>query len=65
MNQAFIDLIKSSTLVQGSIALCVTVTICYMYATGLQVPNELIAILTLILGFYFGTKSQAYITKGK
>lgn len=64
MNQAFIDLVKSSTLVQGTIALVITITICIMYATGKNVPGELISTLSLILGFYFGTKSQALLTKG-
>ena len=30
----------------------------YMYVTGQEVPNELNQLLTLVLGFYFGSKVE-------
>lgn len=53
-----IDLLKSSAIVQGSIALVSTGTVSYMYATGKPVPVELVGIVMVIIGYYFGTKSQ-------
>lgn len=58
------QLVKESTLVQGAIALIVTITICVMFLTNRVVPSELYNVLILILGFYFGTKAQFTARKG-
>lgn len=58
MGKLFVELLRESVLVQGSIALIIIGTICYLYVTGQAVPNELLNILSLILGFYFGGKVQ-------
>lgn len=58
MKDKFIDLLKSSALVQGSIALVVTSGMIYMYVSGKTVPNELLGIVMIILGYYFGVKTQ-------
>lgn len=59
----FWALFEESVIVQALIALGVIGTICYLYATGQEVPQELVQIAMLILGFYFGTKVQQTLTK--
>lgn len=58
MRDKFIDLLKSSALVQGTIALCVVIGMVYLYVTGKPVPDTMVGIAMAILGYYFGTKSQ-------
>lgn len=54
----FVDLWKSSALIQGIMALSVTLTICYMEATGRDVSPVLVGLVATIIGFYFGTKNR-------
>jgi len=51
-----IRLLEESVLVQGSITLVVVATLCYMYLTSQPVPQELVTIVMLVLGYYFGNK---------
>lgn len=51
------ELFRSSTLIQGTMALGCTFTIAYLYLTGKVVPDSLVGIVMLILGYYFGTKT--------
>ena len=52
------DLIRESVIVQGTMALTILGTVCYMYAQGMDVPELLAGFLGTILGYYFGTKAQ-------
>jgi len=61
--QTFIDLLKSSALVQGTIALSCIVTMVYLYATGKPVPDTLVKITLMILAYYFGTKTQQAVNR--
>ena len=54
----FWELFKDSYIVQAVIALVLVVTIVYLYVTHQDVPEALINFVALILGFYFGSKSQ-------
>jgi type IV secretory pathway VirB2 component (pilin) len=40
----------------GAVAIIVTLAICYMAIMGKNIPEVMANALTLILGFYFGTK---------
>lgn len=57
------DLFKSSAVVQALIALGTIATLCYLFVTTGDAPKELITIAALILGYYFGTKTQQAIGK--
>ena len=59
----FWELFKSSVIVQAIIALVLLITICYMYANGQDVPEQLFGAFMLVLGFYFGSKVQTSIMK--
>jgi len=59
----FRELFKQSVIVQAIITLFLLMTICYMYATGQAVPENLITFFGVVLGFYFGSKVQTSIMK--
>lgn len=58
----FWELLEESVLIQGLVTLGVVYTTMYMMATGQEMPDLLTAIVTLVLGFYFGQKSQQALT---
>ena len=58
MRDKFVDLFKTSALIQGAMALIVTVTICYMEVTGTKASPVLVALVATIVGFYFGAKNR-------
>lgn len=57
--------LQDSVLVQAVITLSLVWTVCYLMATGQEVPELLSTALTLVLGFYFGSKVQNVIHKAK
>jgi len=60
MNVLF-ELLRESVLIQALITLTVVVTMSYMAAAGMEVPEWMIQGLMLILGFYFGSKVERSI----
>lgn len=58
MREKVLDLWKTSALVQGIMALAVTLTICYMEATGRETSPVLVGLVATIVGFYFGAKNR-------
>lgn len=63
--QKFWELFQESVIVQAVITLCLVGTACYMVVTGQEIPELLSTLLTLVLGFYFGSKVQQQIEKSK
>jgi membrane-bound ClpP family serine protease len=61
--QKLYELLKSSVLVQGLIALGTLAVILYLYSTGQEPPQTLVNIFLIILGFYFGSKTQQTIDR--
>ena len=59
----FWELLKESVLVQGIITLVLLSVISYLTIAGKPVPELLGSALMLVLGFYFGTKSQSAIDR--
>lgn len=53
----FWALLEQSVIVQGALALGFGGTVCGMYLTGKPVPQELITLMALILGYFFGAKN--------
>lgn len=58
----FWELLAKSTIFQGIITLLLLVTLCYLWATGQEVPDSLVQSSTLVLGFFFGAKAQQTVT---
>ena len=65
LKERLIELWKDSSIVQGLITLMIVGTMCYSFLSAGSVPAELSSIVSLILGYYFGTKQQQMIAKGK
>jgi hypothetical protein len=59
----FWELLASSVIVQATITLCLIVTICTLYLTKQPVPDTLVHMLEIILGFYMGGKVQNTLYK--
>jgi len=59
----FWELFAESVILQAILAIMFGGTVCYMYLTGMEVPDTLIALLSAIVGFYFGGKTQIAAAK--
>lgn len=60
----FWDLFKESVVIQGTITLILVCVICYLYIQQLPVPDTLSGLLMVVIGFWFGSKSQQAISRG-
>jgi hypothetical protein len=56
--ERFWELFAESLIIQGVLALMFSLVICIMYLNGVTVPQELVALVSLILGYFFGAKNQ-------
>jgi len=54
----FWTLLAKSVIIQALIALIVVTAVTYMYVKNMSVPSELLQLLWLVIGFYFGTKVE-------
>lgn len=54
-------LLSESVIIQAILALITVGSVIYLLVIGKEVPKELWSLVGLILGFYFGTKSQQVI----
>lgn len=57
MNE-LVKLLRESVLLQAIITLLAVSTMLYLYIVGRDVPPELLNIVLLIVGYYFGSKTQ-------
>ncbi len=56
MSVSIKQLLQESVIMQGLISLLVVGLWGYLLATGQEVPSELSAIVSLVIGFFFGSK---------
>lgn len=63
--EKFWGLLEESVLVQGTIALLLTITIIALYLHRGDAPESLINLLMVIIGYYFGSKSQQIIYRSR
>jgi len=61
----FWRLLEESVILQALITVVLIGTICYLYITGREVPQPLVDMALLILGYYFGSKTQQFISRGR
>ena len=59
----FWELFAESVIVQAFLSTLFAVTLCYMYIVQIPVPQELVALLGIIIGFFFGGKDQIAAVK--
>ena len=62
--ETFWTLFKESVIIQALMALVLLGTICYLCIIQVPVPDLISQSFILILGFYFGAKTQARIGGG-
>jgi len=58
MVNKMVDLLKSSVLIQGTMALAGFGAIVYLAIGGEPIPEILAALVGTMIGFYFGTKNR-------
>jgi uncharacterized membrane protein AbrB (regulator of aidB expression) len=61
----FWTLFKENVIIQALLALMFGATICYMYIAQLGVPMELVALVSVIIGYFFGSKTQQAVLKSQ
>jgi len=61
--QIFVELLRESVLIQAAVTLILVVGMVYMYAIGRDIPTDYLSLLSLIVGFWFGSKSEAKLRK--
>lgn len=64
IKDSFYSLLRESVLVQATVTLILIGVMAYMYIDGREVPSDFINITMLVVGFWFGSKSQASIERG-
>jgi hypothetical protein len=52
----FWELLQSSVIVSGTIALALVTTVCYLAIAGRPVPDAISAALMAVIGFFFGAR---------
>jgi len=57
------DAFVESTVVMGLLVIMFGATMCYMYATQVPVPDGLIALETLLAGFWLRSKAGVEVRK--
>lgn len=57
VGERVLDLMASSTLTSAALAIGLTGTACYMWASGMKVPDQLYALLYGVVGFFFMSKT--------
>jgi hypothetical protein len=57
----FAELLEKSIIFQGVLVLGLTATACYLWVTQGAVPDALVNLLLIIVGFFFGSKVQSSI----
>lgn len=63
--EKFWSLLEESTIFQGLLVLMIAGTYCYMVATGQQPPEQLLHLMELVVGFFFGGKVAVTAAKAK
>lgn len=54
-----------SEIVQGIVTVVVVGTVSYLAITGQPIPEALNTVLSIVLGFYFGSRAQNLISNWK
>lgn len=54
-----LELFEESVILQGFITVVFTGSYCYLIVTGQEIPTDLAKLVWAVLGFWFGSKSQA------
>lgn len=61
----FLDLLRESVIVQSVVTLVLVITLCVMFVIGRPIPDLLAYLASLIVGYWFGSKSQYLLSRSK
>jgi len=61
----FLELLERSVIVQGLVTVGFVGTAMVLYVRGDEVPQALQSVIVLVLGFWFGTKTQYSIDQNR
>lgn len=61
----FWQLLQESVIVQSTVTLALVITICVMFVSGRAVPDLLAQITLLVIGYWFGSKTQLLLNRSK
>lgn len=61
----FWTLFEESTIIQSLVTLIVVSSVMYMYIDHRQPPEGMMALMWAIIGFWFGSKSEYVVRRGK
>lgn len=59
----FWDLVRESVIMQSIVTLTLVITLCVMFATERPVPDLLAQTTLLVIGFWFGSKTQLALNR--
>lgn len=63
LKEKFIELLTDSTIIQGVLTVLVVAVWLDLILMGRTTPDKLDALVTLVVGFYFGAKIQNLVHK--
>jgi len=61
--EKFWELVKESVILQGIVTLLLLSVACYLWAIQAEVPEPLVHLLELIVGFWLGSKVQNVVMR--
>lgn len=65
MKAKFLELLERSTITQAYITIAVITTACVLWGMQVDIPDTLQTIIVIVIGFFFGTKTQIQRKKGE
>jgi uncharacterized membrane protein AbrB (regulator of aidB expression) len=61
--QQIINLFKDSYIIRGLLALALTGVVVYMWINQIPLPDRLLEVWLLVLGYYFGVLTEKKLTQ--
>ena len=63
--EKFLDLLGASVIISGTLSIMLVGTCCYMWGNEIMVPPELLVVLSSVIAFFFGARTQANALKAR
>ncbi|WP_322799217.1 hypothetical protein [Thermoflexus sp.] len=60
---SFVELFRESVIIQGFIVLVMLTTVSVMLIMGISVPDQIWALVGLVVGYYFGSDRAATLRR--
>ena len=63
--ETFWTLLRDSVLIQGIVTLVLVCVICYLTVTGQEIPDLVVNLAGLVIGFWFGSKVEQSVIRSR